>query len=86
MNALPTDNLSGTLPSSRFQCAWEALQEVLTVEHAMEGGVAVVEPLMEEEVEEEEEENQRRGSSLIGGLALRWAPVPEEAMPTGPGF
>ena len=50
------------------------------VEHAIEGGAATVEPLMEEE------EDQRRGSSLASGFAPQWASVLEWAMPTGPEF
>ena len=53
------------------------------MKRTMEGGVAVAELLMEEE---EEEDQRRRGYSLAGGLAPQWAPAPEEAMPTGPGF
>ena len=52
MNALPADDPSGTLLSLEFWCMWEALQEVLAVEHAIEGGAPVVEPLREEEEDE----------------------------------
>ena len=68
---------------------WEALWEVLVVEHTMEGGAPVVEPLREEEEEEEGGkgvEEDWRGSSSTSGLALLWAPAPEWVMPMGPWF
>ena len=55
---------------------------MLTAEHTIEGGVAVVELLMEEE----EREEWRRGSSSAGGLVPWRALSPEQAMPAGPEF
>ena len=66
-NALPTNNHSGALSSLDFQRAWEALQEVLMAEHAMEAGAPVAELLREEK--EEDEEDWRRGSYSTGSLA-----------------
>ena len=51
-NALPADDRLGTLSSLGFRHMLEVLCEALTVEHAMEGGLAAAEPLMEEEEEE----------------------------------
>ena len=49
VNALPTDDGSGTLSSPELSHAQEALQEVLTAEHATEGSVPMAELLREEE-------------------------------------
>ena len=62
-NALPTNDRSMIMSSSGFWHMWEELQEMLVVEHAMEGGAAMVETLMEEE-----DEGQRRGFFLASGL------------------
>ena len=89
MNALPTDDCSCTLSSLEFCCTWEALWGVLIAEHAIQGGVPAEEPLMEEEEEKGGrgiEEDQKRGFSSAGGLAPRWVPLLECAMPTGPRF
>ena len=53
-NILPVNDSLGTLSSWEFQYMWEVLQEVLVVEHTMEGGAPTVELLREEEEEEEE--------------------------------
>ena len=52
------------------------------VELAAEGGVAAVEPLLEEN----KEEDRRRGSSMASGLAPPEVPELEEGRPVGPGF
>ena len=57
-NALPTGNHLGTLSSPEFRHVQEALQEVLIVEHAMEGSAPTAELLREEEEEEEEGEEE----------------------------
>ena len=55
-NALPTKEPSGSSISSAFHHMWDVLQGLLVAEPVMEGGVAVVELL----IEEEDEEDQRR--------------------------
>ena len=62
-------------------CAWEALLEVLTMEHAMEGRAPMAEPLREEE-----EEDWRRGSSSASRLVPQWAPAQSGLCPWGLGF
>ena len=79
MNALPANDRSETLSSLEFQHVWEALLEVLTMEHAMEGRAPMAEPLREEE-------DWRRGSSSASRLVPQWAPALKRAMPMGPGF
>ena len=69
--------------SSAFWRTWDVLWRVLAVELAMEGGVAMAKPLMEEK---DEEEDQRRGSSMAGGLVLLQVPEPEEGKPVGSRF
>ena len=89
MNVLPVDDRLGTLSSSEFQCVWEALQEVLVVEHTVEGGAPAAEQLREEE---EEEEAFWRRLDLEMGEELELGPPPlnvqlEEAgwwVPWGP--
>ena len=52
--------------------AWDALWEVLAVEHAVKASTPMAEPLMEEEEEEEGkgvEEDKRWGSSPTSDLA-----------------
>ena len=61
----------------------DILQGFLTAELAVEGGVATVEPLLEEE---DEKEDWRRGSSTAGGLAPAEAPELEEGRPIGHAF
>ena len=51
-------------------------------EQAAEGGVATMEPLMEED----EEEGQSRGSSTAGRLVPLQVPELEEGRPMGPRF
>ena len=48
-NALTVDDCPEALSSSGFRHVQEELREMLTIEHTMEGGVAVVEPLIEQE-------------------------------------
>ena len=66
------------------------MAEVLVAEHIVEASVPMAELLGEEEEEEEGgegmEEDKRKGSSTTGDLVTQQAPVPQWAMPTGPGF
>ena len=48
MNLLSIDDHSGTMSSPKFQCMQDILREVFTVEHAVKGGAAAAELLMEE--------------------------------------
>ena len=52
--------------------AWDALWEVLAVEHAVKASTPMAEPLMEEEEEEEGkgvEKEKGKGSSSTGDLS-----------------
>ena len=84
-NALPAkDPVRGASRPWVLQHAWDVLREVLSVEQAMEGGAAVVQPLMEEE--DGRWRTGGEGYSMPGRLATLQAPELEESRPMGPGF